>query len=117
MQSGVQITYDIIKELGLKVYRANNPNENPNKPFIILNSAFGITYPTLQNPGNIVGEGVKVDYYSESYDELETLFNRVHAALISKRRMIDLVTKFTFEEDRTPNAVIRMTVIYRVRSN
>ena len=111
----IDIVFDALKAENLQVFKITSTTKN--YPFIILNTAFGITFPTLRNPANRVGEGIKIDFYSKSADELYELYNQVHLALERSKKMIDFVTQFTFEEDATPNSTKRMTAIYRIRTN
>lgn len=128
-RNGIDIVSDIIKtvpELRDRVYKLHSLGNN--KPFVVLNSAFGITYPLLTNPANIVGEGIRIDFHSESVDEndpqgLFNLFNSCHHALMRSNRVLSLVTQYTFEDDATPNvnkavvATYRLTAVYRIRTN
>ena len=124
----IDIVYDILKtipSLQGRVYKLNAPTRD--YPFVILNTAFGITHQTLQNPAVIVGEGVKIDFYASSVDAdnpqgLNVLFNDCHNALIRERVMLSLASQYTFEDRATPNAnqaivdsIYRMVAIYRIR--
>ena len=128
-QGAIDIVNDIllgVSPLNRRVYKLSAP-QPPIYPFVILNTAFGITHQTLQNPAVIVGEGVKLDFYANSTDPnnsqgLNNLFHACHAALINKRRILSMPTQFTFEDDSSPDvnqgivdAIYRMTVIYRIR--
>ena len=127
---GIDIVYDILKDipvLSQRVYKMHAPYTH--KPFIILNSAFTITHPTLKNPAQIVGEGIKLDFYANTTDKenpqsLHNVFNLVHDALHRSNRVLSIATQYTFEDNATPDsnfkavdAVYRMTVIYRIRTN
>ena len=128
---GIDVVYDVLREIPIlnqRIYKLHAP-PGIIRPFVILNTAFGITHQTLQNPAVIVGEGIKLDFYANTTDEsnpnsLHNIFNLCHDALIKSRRMLSMATQYTFEDNATPdtnfnvvNAIYRMTVIYRIRTN
>ena len=122
-RKGIDIVSDTLKtvtQLNGQVYKLHAPHAQ--KPFVILNIAFGITHPTMENPANVVGEGIKIDFYLGRDNDMEEIFDACHSALLKTNRVLSLISKFTFEEDSTPtqntiDAVYRLTAIYRIRVN